>query len=83
MAGATARSARAMEQVVVVAGQAGSASRKVLEGTTGIGQEAAVLRAEVERFMVMVQEYVQRCAKLGTLSDDARAFAKNMNWELA
>jgi hypothetical protein len=33
-------------------------------------------------FMVMVREYVQRCAKLGTLSDDARTFAKNMNWEL-
>jgi hypothetical protein len=33
-------------------------------------------------FMVMVQEYVQRCHKLGTLSDDARMFAKNMNWEL-
>ena len=33
-------------------------------------------------FMVMVQEYVQRCHKLGTLSDDARLFAKNMNWEL-
>jgi ketosteroid isomerase-like protein len=33
-------------------------------------------------FMVMVSEYIQRCHKLGTLSDDARAFAKNMNWEL-
>jgi ketosteroid isomerase-like protein len=33
-------------------------------------------------FMVMVQEYVGRCHKLGTLSDDARAFAKNMNWEV-
>jgi hypothetical protein len=34
-------------------------------------------------FLVMVQEYVARCAKLGTLSDDGRTFAKNMNWELA
>jgi hypothetical protein len=31
----------------------------------------------------MVQEYIQRCHKLGTISDDAKAFAKNMKWELA
>jgi hypothetical protein len=34
-------------------------------------------------FLVMVQQYIQRCHKLGTISDDARTFAKNMNWELA
>jgi hypothetical protein len=34
-------------------------------------------------FLVMVQGYVQRCHELGTISDDARTFAKNMNWELA
>ena len=34
-------------------------------------------------FLVMVQEYIQRCHKLGTISDEARVFAKNMNWELA
>ena len=33
-------------------------------------------------FLPMVQEYVKRCHKLGTLSDQARAFAKNMDWEL-
>jgi hypothetical protein len=33
-------------------------------------------------FLVMVQKYVARCHKLGTISDDARVFAKNMNWEL-
>lgn len=34
-------------------------------------------------FLVMVQEYIKRCHQLGTISDDARVFAKNMNWELA
>jgi ketosteroid isomerase-like protein len=33
-------------------------------------------------FMVMVQGYIQRCKSLGTLSDEAIKFAKNMNWEL-
>ena len=33
-------------------------------------------------FMVMIQEYVKRCHQLGTISDDARVFAKNMGWEL-
>lgn len=31
----------------------------------------------------MVQGYIQRCHDLGSISDDARYFAKNMNWELA
>jgi hypothetical protein len=34
-------------------------------------------------FMVMIQQYIQRCHELGTISDDARVFAKNMNWELS
>jgi ketosteroid isomerase-like protein len=33
-------------------------------------------------FLVTVKEYIQRCHQLGTISDDARTFAKNMNWEL-
>jgi hypothetical protein len=33
-------------------------------------------------FLVMVQEYTTRCAELGSLSEDAQAFAKNMNWAL-
>ena len=32
--------------------------------------------------MVMLQGYVTRCHELGTISDDARMFAKNMNWKL-
>ena len=34
-------------------------------------------------FLVMVQGYVKRCHELGTISDDARTFAKNMNWALS
>ncbi|MCW2685442.1 MAG: hypothetical protein JWR37_332 [Mycobacterium sp.] len=33
-------------------------------------------------FLPMVQEYTRRCSKLGTISADAIAFAKNMNWDL-
>ena len=33
-------------------------------------------------FMLMIQQYIQRSHELGTISDDARAFAKNMKWEL-
>ena len=33
-------------------------------------------------FMLMIQQYIQRSHELGTISDDARAFAKNMNWQL-
>ena len=33
-------------------------------------------------FMLMIQQYIQRSHELGTISDDAKAFAKNMNWEL-
>ena len=34
-------------------------------------------------FLVMIQAYVQRCHELGTISEDAKVFAKNMNWQLA
>ncbi|OBI80078.1 nuclear transport factor 2 family protein [Mycobacterium sp. E740] len=34
-------------------------------------------------FLVMVQGYIQRCHELGTISDDARVFAENMNWQLS
>lgn len=33
-------------------------------------------------FLPMVRRYVERCAELGTLSDDAAAFARNMRWQL-
>jgi ketosteroid isomerase-like protein len=33
-------------------------------------------------FMVMLRDYIQRCVDLGTASDDALAFAKNMNWQV-
>jgi methyl-accepting chemotaxis protein len=61
---ATVRSAEAMGQVVLVSGQAGSASQAVLAGTAGIGQEAAAVRGEVERFLVTVR----------TDSEDRRRF---------
>jgi methyl-accepting chemotaxis protein len=52
---ATVHSAEAMGEVVTVAGQTGLASQVVLDGIAGIGREASVLRAEVERFLVMVR----------------------------
>jgi methyl-accepting chemotaxis protein len=52
---ATAQSARSMGEVVEVAGEAGLASRKVLDGAAGIGEEATLLRGEVERFLVIVK----------------------------
>lgn len=33
-------------------------------------------------FLTMVQEYTKRCKALGTISEDALAFVKNMNWQL-
>lgn len=33
-------------------------------------------------FLPMVQEYVTRCHSLGTLSEDGRAFAANLRWDL-
>ena len=33
-------------------------------------------------FLLMVQEYIRCCKKLGTISDDAITFAKNTNLEL-
>jgi len=34
-------------------------------------------------FMVMIRGYIQRCMGLGTATDDALAFAKNMTWQVA
>jgi hypothetical protein len=31
----------------------------------------------------MVRDYIQRSQAMGTASDDAIGFAKNMNWELS
>jgi hypothetical protein len=33
-------------------------------------------------FVPMVQEYITACDKMGTLSEDAKTFARNMNWKL-
>jgi methyl-accepting chemotaxis protein len=51
---ATARSSRAMDHVVQVANQAGTASQAVLGGTAEITQEAATLRSEVDQFLATV-----------------------------
>ena len=51
----TARSARAMGQVVSVADQAGSASQVVLTGATNIGTETVTLREEVNRFLTAIK----------------------------
>ncbi len=55
VSGATAQSARAMGQVVMVADQAGSASLVVLTGATGIGTETGTLREEVNRFLTAIK----------------------------
>lgn len=34
-------------------------------------------------FLPMVQEYIERCHKCGTITEDAKTFAKNMGWQLA
>ena len=52
---ATALSAQSMGRVVEVAGEAGSASQKVLNGAGDIRQEATLLRDEVERFLVLLR----------------------------
>ncbi len=54
VSGATAQSARAMGQVVQVAGHAGSASQVVLVGATAIGTETGTLREEVNRFLTAI-----------------------------
>ncbi len=56
MSEAPTQTAEAMEQVVTVAGDAGQASRAVLEGSTNIGREADTLRNEVDQFLVAVRE---------------------------
>lgn len=55
VSGAPVQSAHAMSEVVLVAGQAGTASREVVAGTAGIDTEVSALCAEVERFLVMVR----------------------------
>jgi methyl-accepting chemotaxis protein len=55
VSGATVQSAHAMSEVVLVAGQAGTASQEVLAGTAGIDNETGALCAEVERFLAMVR----------------------------
>jgi methyl-accepting chemotaxis protein len=52
---ATVRSVGAMGHVVSVADQAGATSKEVLAGAAEIGDEARVLRAEVDRFLAAVQ----------------------------
>ena len=53
---ATAGTAQAMEHVVSVADNAGSASRDVLTGAVQIGREAETLRTEVDQFLVAVRD---------------------------
>jgi methyl-accepting chemotaxis protein len=55
VAGATVQSAQAMGEVVQVAGQVDAASQDVHAGIASIDQEAVALRAEVDRFLVMVR----------------------------
>jgi methyl-accepting chemotaxis protein len=50
---ATAQTAKAMGHVVIVADQAGSASRDVSTGSADIGREAETLRGEVEQFLTV------------------------------
>ena len=56
VSGATAGTAQAMQHVVTVADEAGSASRDVLTGAAGIGREAETLRIEVDQFLVAVRD---------------------------
>jgi methyl-accepting chemotaxis protein len=56
VSGATVRSAQAMGHVVVVADQAGDASKDVLTGASDVGQEATTLRTEVDRFLQAVRD---------------------------
>jgi methyl-accepting chemotaxis protein len=53
---ATAGTAQAMEHVVAVADNAGTASRDVLTGAVQIGREAETLRTEVDQFLVAVRD---------------------------
>ncbi len=55
VSGATVQSAQAMGHVVVVADQAGAASKDVLTGAAEIGQEATTLRTQVDRFLEAVR----------------------------
>jgi methyl-accepting chemotaxis protein len=53
---ATASSAQAMGQVVMVADNAGTVSKDVLAGAAAIGREAATLRTEVDQFLTAVRQ---------------------------
>ncbi len=53
---ATAGTAQAMEHVVLVADNAGTASQDVLSGAAQIGREAETLRTEVDQFLVAVRD---------------------------
>jgi methyl-accepting chemotaxis protein len=53
---ATAGTAQAMEHVVAVADNAGTASRDVLAGSAEIGRETATLRTEVDQFLAAVRD---------------------------
>ncbi len=56
MAGATERTAQAMQQLTAVADDAGGLSREVLQAAADIGQNAETLRAEVDRFLAATAE---------------------------
>ncbi len=52
----TTHTAEAMDQVVLAAGVAGSASRDVLVGSEKVGRETSTLRAEVVQFIAAVRD---------------------------
>jgi methyl-accepting chemotaxis protein len=56
VSGATAGTAEAMAHVVMVADNAGNASREVLAGASGIGKEAETLRIPVDQFLAAVRD---------------------------
>lgn len=82
VSGATVQSAHAMSEVVLVAGQAGTASREVLAGTAGIDKEISALRVEVERFLVMVRTDSgerRRFERFGVATLKARLFIPGLD----
>jgi methyl-accepting chemotaxis protein len=70
---ATVRSAQAMGHVVVVADEAGSASREVIAGAVDIGHESETLRTQVDRFLAAVRD------DSGDRRRTARAAGGNIN----
>ncbi len=82
VSGATVQSAHAMSEVVLVAGQAGTASREVLAGTAGIDKEISALRVEVEQFLVMVRTNSgerRRFEQFGVATLKARLFIPGLD----